>query len=402
MGVRSNTISGVFYDFWFNILSYYISIFNKLFINLIYIALVNFYLLIEYNRIMDNNISHDSLKKKDSLLGIVLDSIFDGIYITDRDKHILFWNNGAENYTGYKSREVLSHRCSDNILVHTDDDGNVLCETEHCPIYRVFKYGHTKPVKVYSLHKNGSRFPAIVQMAPVKNDKGEIIAAIEIFRDISQDEQFRQLQEKFNNNIRKYVSEATYTKVLEDVHSDEAKNHAVMKEVTILYMDIVGFTKFSEENSPQAVVEMLNEVFALCEVITNEFYGDIDKFIGDCIMAVFISPEDAVFAAEKIINALTTYNKNKKDEIKIRIGINTGEVLHGEVGTKVRKDLTVIGDTVNTASRIESITSPNSIFISATTYQKLPAVLLAKFSFHSSVEVKGKKESLAVYYYNSL
>lgn len=349
---------------------------------------------------MGNEISHESLKKKDSLLGVVLNSIFDGIYITDKEKRILFWNNGAKTYTGYTSEDVLGHKCSDNILVHTDDDGNILCETEHCPIYRVFKYGYTNPEKVYTLHKNGTRFPALVQMAPVKDDKGNIIAAVEIFRDISQDEQFRQLQEKFNNTIRKYVSDATYTKVIENLEKDEKHtSNAVMKEVSILYMDIVGFTKFSEENDPQIVVNMLNKVFSLCEVITNEHYGDIDKFIGDCIMAVFISPEDAVYAAEKIIKALSAYNIRTQKNIQIRIGINTGEVLHGEVGTQARKDITVIGDSVNTASRIESITTPNSIFISATTFQKLPSDLTKKFNFNSEVSVKGKKDKLAVYSY---
>ena len=107
------------------------------------------------------------------------------------------------------------------------------------------------------------------------------------------------------------------------------------------------------ESTPRQVVEVLNDVFGICDVITREKHGDIDKFIGDAIMAVFIDAQDAVEASEKILHeALPYFNRLRAEEglvpIRIRIGVNSGIVLQGDVGTTDRKDLTVIGDVVNT------------------------------------------------------
>ncbi len=353
--------------------------------------------------IFKEDITIDYIKRKDSLMGTVLNSIFDGLYITDKEGKIIFWNEGAVQITGYPIEEVMGKRCSDNILVHQDEMGNKLCNTVHCPIYRVFHYGFCDPVKVYTLHKSGKRFPAFTHMAPVKNKNGETIAAVEIFRVISKDEELRLLQEKFNSTIKKYVSTATYDEVKKKIESpDESEANGCEKDVSILYLDIVGFTKFSETHKAEEVINMLNDVFGLCDVITKECHGDIDKFIGDCVMAIFISPDDSITAAIKILKALDKYNQSNKsgnNSVFVRIGINTGRVLQGDIGTKDRKDLTVIGDPVNTASRIESITPPNSIFISSSTHQRLNLENSKKFSFHSEIRVKGKKELLQVFEY---
>ncbi|MDM8516798.1 adenylate/guanylate cyclase domain-containing protein [Desulfobacterales bacterium HSG16] len=347
------------------------------------------------------DITIDYLKRKDSLFGIVLDSIFNGLYIARQNGEIIFWNDGAIEITGYSLEEVMGEKCSDNILVHQDENGNKLCGTKNCPIYRVFNYGFADPVKVYTLHKTGKRFPALTHMAPVKNKRGETIAAVEIFRDISKEEELRLLQEKFNDTIKKYVSNATYDEVVKKIQSPgEHHEEACEREVTVLYLDIAGFTKFSEIHTPREVIRMLNDIFGLCEVITKEYHGDIDKFIGDCVMATFISPDDSIKAAIKILKALERYNRfgeGKETSIHVRIGINTGKVLQGEIGTKDRKDLTVIGDTVNTASRIESATPPDSIFISSSTYQRLSLENSKLFRFHSKIAVKGKAEPIMIF-----
>ncbi len=349
----------------------------------------------------NDEITIDYLKRKDSLFGIVLDSLFNGLYITNEKGEIIFWNDGAIQITGYTLEEVMGKKCSDNILVHQDEDGNKLCGTKHCPIFRVFKYGFADPVKIYTLHKTGKRFPALTHMTPVKNKCGETIAAVEIFRDISQEEELRLLQEKFNDTIKKYVSTATYDEVLKKVQSPDKHEEACEREVTVLYLDIVGFTQFSENHTPQEVIKMLNDIFGLCEVLTKGCYGDIDKFIGDCVMATFISPNDSIKAAIKILEALEHYNQSMEEDdkssIHVRIGINTGKVLQGEIGTQDRKDLTIIGDTVNTASRIESITPPDSIFISSSTYQRLSLENSRLFRFHSEIKVKGRVEPVTLF-----
>ena len=354
---------------------------------------------------MNENITIDILSKRDSVLGIILDSIFDGVYIVDKNRRIIFWNKGAEEITGYKSEEVMGKSCSDDILNHIDENGTLLCR-DKCPLIKTIRTGKISQAKVYPLHKSGKRFPILTHISPIRNDDGEIIAGIEIFRDISLQENFRILQEKFNTLIKKYVSTTTFNEIMEQAKSG-ADSNAKLRDLTILYMDIVGFTTFSEKNSSEEVVRLLNDVFGMCEVITKECHGDIDKFIGDALMAVFIDANDAVNAAEKIIfNSLPAYNKLREEEsknaIKIRIGINSGNVIQGDIGTIERKDLTVIGDVVNTAERIESLCTPNSIFISESTFSRLKPENSGLFKFHENVSAKGKKESVPVFKYISI
>ena len=176
-----------------------------------------------------------------------------------------------------------------------------------------------------------------------------------------------------------------------------------MIDLTILYLDIVDFTGYSEKHSHKEVVELLNNVFGFCGMITNECHGDIDKFIGDAIMAVFIDSNDAIKAGKNILKILSEFNKRERKgdekELSVRIGINSGIVIQGEIGTLERKDLTVIGDTVNTASRIQSISQVDSIFISESTLTRLNSKNKNLFEFYDKVKVKGKRDKLNIYKY---
>jgi len=339
------------------------------------------------------------LGRKDTVLAFTLNTIFDGVYIVDKERRIVFWNKGAEEITGYSSGEVCDRKCSDNILNHIDENGNLLC-TGPCPLSYTLKTGKRRKVKVYPLHKTGRRFPVMTHVAPIKDKDGSIIAAIEVFRDISEEERFRILQEKFNNLIKKYVSSATFKGVMKQVRSDK-KIISRRRDLTILYLDIVGFTPFAEKHSHDQVVNLLNDVFGICEVITKECHGDIDKFVGDAIMAVFVDANDAIDAAAKILGAFSRMNaaktKKKGEAVSVRIGINSGNVIQGDIGTTERKDLTVIGDVVNTASRIQSVADPNSIFISEATSSRLNEYNWKLFKPYRKILLKGKKKSVQIF-----
>lgn len=259
-------------------------------------------------------------------------------------------------------------------------------------------YGRTYKRKVYPKNSVGKRFPTKTHVAPLRNKNGEIVAGLEVFRDISVEEEHRIVVEKFNKLIKQNVSNATIEEVVKELHS-EISEKSEYKERSILFMDVVGFSSYSESHTPKVVTSMLNDLFGICEVITTEFHGDIDKFVGDCIMAVFIDATDAANAGAKILDVLTHHNgirkKEELSEISIRIGINTGEVLQGEIGTPSRKDLTVIGDTVNTASRIESNTPPNSLCISDSTYHRVKDK--SPFKKHGDIQVKNKKNPITTY-----
>ncbi|MGD0710716.1 MAG: adenylate/guanylate cyclase domain-containing protein [Bacteroidales bacterium] len=327
----------------------------------------------------------------------LLNSIYDGVYIVNRDREIIFWNESAERITGHNRFDVLNHHCADNILNHIDESGNPLCLTM-CPLMQSMMKDKTIEAKIYPLHKDKTRFPVLTRVGPIKDKTGEIVGAIEVFRDITKEEDLRILQEKFNKLIKKYVSKSTYKEVENEAKTGQ-KEKVSMRDMTILYIDVAGFTQFAERNELGEIAKMLNEVFCLCEVITKEFHGDIDKFIGDAIMATFVDANDAVGAAEKIIMELSALNDYKikvgKEQVSLHIGINSGMVIHAEIGTSERKDLTVLGDPVNIAAHIHKMSKPNIIYISESTFSRLKN--RDNFTFFEKVVIKGKTEPIAVY-----
>lgn len=179
-------------------------------------------------------------------------------------------------------------------------------------------------------------------------------------------------------------------------------------EATILFSDVRSFTTLSEELGAQGIVSLLNEFFTLMvDVITDE-EGMLDKFIGDALMAVFGTPfphEDdpdrATRAAIKMMEELHRYNGEResyhKKPIDIGIGLNTGNVVSGNIGSPKRMDYTVIGDGVNLASRLEGATKQYGahILISEFTFDQLKSTYRSRLV--DNVIVKGKTKPVGVY-----
>jgi class 3 adenylate cyclase len=154
------------------------------------------------------------------------------------------------------------------------------------------------------------------------------------------------------------------------------------REVTIFFADVVGFTKLSESQPPEIIVALLNELFTFATEIIQRRGGIIDKFIGDCIMAVWGSPQShpddalrAVQAAEDLRRWLDVGNRRWRErwgiEIQLAIGVHTGPAVAGNVGSEKRMEYTVIGDTVNVAARLESMAQPGQILVSESTRERI-------------------------------
>ena len=180
------------------------------------------------------------------------------------------------------------------------------------------------------------------------------------------------------------------------------------KELTVLFSDIRGFTHISESMDPQSLVTLLNRYFTPMTSAILEHKGMLDKYIGDAIMAFFNAPVDvdkhadeACNSALDMIKRLQRLNKELKKEnitpIKIGIGINTAEVVVGNMGSDTRFNYTVMGDGVNLASRIEALTKNYSVSILITefTVTKLSAHYL--YRKIEPVSVKGKEEPVLLY-----
>ena len=125
----------------------------------------------------------------------LLDQFFDGVYVVDRQRQIVFWNKCAERITGYGRDEVLGRCCADNILRHVSLEGQPLCENG-CPLQATMLDAQTRTVDVYLHHKDGHRVSVQVRALPLRDEVGEIAGSIEIFVDTSRQEaMFRQLKE---------------------------------------------------------------------------------------------------------------------------------------------------------------------------------------------------------------
>ena len=165
--------------------------------------------------------------------------------------------------------------------------------------------------------------------------------------------------EATNEIFRRFVPEPFLRRIAAGGITGIEVGHAEMVELTILFSDIRGFTSISEQMSPTALLEMLNSYFeALCEPI-HEQGGFIDKFIGDAIMAIFDGEghaERALKAALGMQRALESWNQGSSHPLKSGIGVHSGEVVIGTVGSSKRMDSTVLGDAVNLASRLEGLT----------------------------------------------
>jgi phosphoserine phosphatase RsbU/P len=118
--------------------------------------------------------------------GLILDSLGDGVYVTDLDRRIVYWNRAAQQITGWSAEDMLGRHCFDSLLNHVDKDGHELCGQEYCPLHRsiVTGLGSGAPL-VFAMRKDGRRTPVQVTVAPIRNAAGEIIGGVETFRDIS-------------------------------------------------------------------------------------------------------------------------------------------------------------------------------------------------------------------------
>jgi adenylate cyclase len=179
-----------------------------------------------------------------------------------------------------------------------------------------------------------------------------------------------------------------------------------LSEVTLLFSDIRGFTSMSESRAPEEIVRMLNEYFELMVDVIFKYEGTLDKFVGDEVIALFGAPVPMVNAEVKAVQCaldmqrvLTEFNRVRisegQNEIHIGIGINTGMVVTGAIGSSRALQYTAIGDAVNTASRLCSVAQAGQVILSEATYRKVQGEVAA--APLPPVRVKGKTDALRVY-----
>ncbi|MEW5955963.1 MAG: adenylate/guanylate cyclase domain-containing protein [Candidatus Micrarchaeota archaeon] len=212
-------------------------------------------------------------------------------------------------------------------------------------------------------------------------------------------------REKVTSFFSRYVSPHVVKKLVEKGRIDVGGKR---RPITILFTDIRGFTTLSEKMQPEEVVDFLNGYFESSTRIVQAREGTIDKFIGDAVMAIYNAPleitshaEAAVLSALEMQEDFERQNASFKKKhpgksLGVGIGINSGEAVVGNIGSKSYVEYTCIGDAVNTASRLQGKAAAGEIVVSEPTYSLLPAGKYAPARVEE-VLVKGKAKPLKVF-----
>jgi adenylate cyclase len=224
-----------------------------------------------------------------------------------------------------------------------------------------------------------------------------------VFRYVTEERQKRVVKGAF----QQYVSPAVVDEML--LNPEKLQLGGERKELTVLFADIQGFTTFSEQLDPEALTQFLNRFLTVMSGVIFEYRGTVDKYIGDAIMAIFGAPlplEDhaarGVSAALGMRRALMEFRASWAEDLPetfdLKLGLNTGPMVVGNMGSDIRFDYTVLGDNVNLAARLEALTRQYgaSLLISEHTRESVQSdgFLMRELD---RVRVKGKQQPVSIY-----
>ena len=299
----------------------------------------------------------------------IIEAAAESILITTTDldapgPSIVYVNSAFERMTGWSRAEVLGK--SPRFLQGPNTDPwifNDLREKLHAS-----KIWEGRAV---NYRKDGSEFWMEWSIVPLNNERGEVYQYVAIQRDVSarieaeQRLQEAQAAERVAERARANLARYFSPKLVETLAAKDLPLGAVRRQnLAVLFADVVGFTKLSERLEPELVMELLRDIHGWMENAIFQCDGSIEGYIGDTVLAIFGFPEagekdasNALSCAYELLTAAQIWNQTRANKglspIHIGIGLHYGPVVLGDVGTEEYVEFTVIGDTVNIASRLQ-------------------------------------------------
>jgi PAS domain S-box-containing protein len=352
--------------------------------------------------------TRESSKKIDSLERYqenVFNSMTNMVVTTDADGQIYYFNEPAAQEMGLGEDDL--GRSLENIF------RNSISSKTLKTIVKSLE-GGDEILGLEGIYRNkGRELDYSLNVTPLKTPRGKKEGLTLLFTNQTREKELKQTVHAVSEERRvikdmfaRYMSNEVVESLMET--PDKIKLGGDRRMATVFFADIRGYTSFSEKKEPEDIVEILNEYFSEAVEHVVKYKGYIDKFIGDCIMAVWGVPmmpqkEDAfnaVSCALAIQNMVSSSNRKffQKDaeHLRIGIGINTGPLVAGNLGSLQRMDYSVIGDTVNLAARLESVSGPGEIIISQATRNQLEHSMF-DFEERPAVSVKGKVKPIQIY-----
>ena len=354
--------------------------------------------------------SRNLQRENERRLAQFLDAMPVGIGVLDAKGKPYFVNQKAKEILG---KGVAPDATPDqiaevyqNYIAGTDS----LYPSENLPVVRALR-GEYSTADDIEVRQGDKIIPVEAWGTPIHDESGKVAFALVAFQDITErkkaEDQKKDFTEKlirFNQAYERFVPRQFLQILNKESIVDVELGEAVQKEMSILFADIRHFTTLSENMLPEENFQFINSYLSTMEPAILENNGFIDKYIGDAIMALFGgSADDAVKAGIAMLQRLKDYNSRKltpnRIPVKIGIGINTGLMMLGTVGGEHRMDGTAIGDAVNLASRVESLTKNYGVplLITHQTFLRLENVDRYHLRLVDRVQVKGKTEQSTVY-----
>lgn len=231
-----------------------------------------------------------------------------------------------------------------------------------------------------------------------------ISVALSIVKNMIDSRLLVEKQKEEKERLSRYFSPA----VMETIVTDKIKLGGEEKDIATLFSDIVGFTTFAEKNPPGVVLNHLNTIFESLSDLIFHYSATLDKFIGDAIMAFWGAPKQtdldayhAIACAVDMQKRMIEINKElglEPGTFRLRIGVNFGEAIVGNIGSVKRMDYTVIGDAVNTAARLESHGIPGKVAVSEAAFLAAGGETYIEYEDIKELMLKGKAEPVKVYF----
>lgn len=324
-----------------------------------------------------------------NIMDNVFASIASGVITTNRNEEVLICNKSAEAILGKSSEELIQNKLSSSVpslftLIQSQMDDVLKTNT---PSLGLEVSPRLPPRGQVDLR---------LSLSPLK-DAGQTTQGVAIVIDDLTERKWLEAKRRL---FERMVAPA----VIEQIDPNGMQLGGKRSEISILFADIRGFTALSETTRPEELVDILNQYLAVATDAILSEGGTIDKFLGDAVMAWFNAPipqKDHVLrsvkAALAIRSAVNHLHQKLPEQFRLSfgIGLHSGEALLGLVGTEKRMDYTAIGDSVNTAKRIQENTSTNKIYLSKAVYDALPDYLEVRPV--DPIQAKGKKEPIAVF-----
>ncbi|WP_298511861.1 adenylate/guanylate cyclase domain-containing protein [uncultured Kordia sp.] len=332
----------------------------------------------------------DQIQGMKNHLNILVQNLDNGIVTIDESLKINTVNDTFNKMFGLKKSQDLTN-------THIDELSNSLK-----PLFLFCKETIATGEKNYQEElkiKISSKTSVTINVSvlPMQDAKGNVIGAIAVFNDISK-------EKRIQSNLSRYIPQHLVKQVMN--HDNLSLLKGTYSKCSILFSDIRNFTTLTEEFGAIQIVELLNKYFEAMITSVHRYNGILDKYIGDAIMTVFGVPYANISDAKNAVNCaldmfamLHNLNKNnsKSPTLNIGIGISTGNVVSGNIGSEKRFEYTVIGDSVNLAARLESATKVYNVnlLICEETYNEV------KDDFHcreiDTLLVKGKNIPVKVF-----